>query len=99
VLAMQQRGLSKEFAERLVAEENALDRVQKERDQRKELAKQLAGVQLGVTATQSRLQTRGPGQNGMERLAKLAQKQVEVLQKIFEKETPKNQPIQLAQVN
>ena len=99
VLAMQQRGLSKEFAERLVAEENALDRVQKERDQRKELAKQLAGVQLGVTATQSRLQTRGPGQNGMERLAKLAQKQVEFLQKIFEKETPKNQPIQLAQVN
>lgn len=95
--------ITAEFNKRVEAEKKRAEEQQKAAEQeqarRAELAKQLAGVQLGVTATQSRLQTRGPGQNGMERLAKLAQKQVEVLQKIFEKETPKGQPIQLAQVN
>lgn len=83
----------KRAAEQQKAQEQELAR-------RAELVKQLAGTQIGVTATESRLQTRGPAQNGMERIAKLAQKQVELLQKIFEQggEVPEIEMPQLVQV-
>lgn len=93
VLALQQRGLSKEFAERLVAEENALDRVQKERDERQEAAKQLAGVQTGVQAVQSRLLTRGPADRGIDRIARAAEKQLAILER-GEKRAEANPPQQ-----
>jgi hypothetical protein len=34
----------------------------------------------------------------MEKIAKLAQEQLAVLQKIFEKDAPENQPVQLVEV-
>lgn len=91
VLALQQRGLSKEFAERLVAEENALDRLQKERDQRTEAAKQLASVQTGTQAVQSRLLTRGPADRGIDRIARAAERQLAIMER-GEKRAEQNQP-------
>jgi hypothetical protein len=97
--------ITAEFSSRVEAEKKATAERQRmaeqEQARRAELVGQLANVQIGTTATQSRLQTRGPAQNGMERLAKLAQKQVEVLQKIFEQggQIPNDPGIQLVQVN
>jgi len=82
VLALQQRGLSKEFAERLVAEENAIENVKKQRDEKQEAAKQLAGVQTGVQAVQSRLLTRGQADRGIDKIARFAEKQVKALDEL-----------------
>lgn len=99
VAALQQQGLSKAIAERLVAEEKALDRVQEERDKRREAATQLAGVQTGVQAVESRLQTRGQAERGIDRVARGVEKQVKILQEIRDKEVPQPRPgVQLVEV-
>jgi hypothetical protein len=94
--------ITAEFNERVEAEKKRTEEQQKAAEEQQakqaELVKQIAGVPTSVSATQSRLQTRGPAQNSMEKIAKLAQEQLAVLQKIFEKDAPENQPVQLVEV-
>ena len=94
--------ITAEFNERVEAEKKRTEEQQKAAEEQQakqaELVKQIAGVPTAVSATQSRLQTRGPAQNSMEKIAKLAQEQLAVLQKIFEKDAPENQPVQLVEV-
>jgi hypothetical protein len=95
--------ITAEFSSRVEAEKKATAERQRmaeqEQAKRAELVGQLASVPTAIAATQSRLQTRGPAQSGMEKMTKLAEKQLAFLQKIFEKETPQIQPLQLVQVN
>jgi hypothetical protein len=95
--------ITAEFQSRVEAEKKATEERQRvaeqEQARRAELVSQIANVPTAVSATQSRLQTRGPAQSGMEKMTKLAEKQLAFLQKIFEKEAPKVQPLQLVQVN
>lgn len=102
VMALMQRGLSEDFAKRIVAEENALTRIEQQRDQRKQAAQQLAGVQTGVQAVESRLQTRGRSDSGLDRIARAAERQVKLLENIDQRgqqQQPQANRIRFAEVN
>jgi hypothetical protein len=94
--------ITADFSSRVEAEKKATAERQamaeQEQARRADIISRLANAPTSVQAMQSRLLTRGPAQNSMEKIAKLAQKQIEILQKIFEKENPQNQPVQIVQV-
>jgi hypothetical protein len=95
--------ITAEFSSRVEAEKKATAERQRiaeqEQARRADIISQITNAPTSVQATQSRLLTRGPAQNSMEKIAKLAEKQIAILQKIFEKDAPKDQPLQLVQVN
>lgn len=76
---LEQQGLDKATAQRLAAEQSALE---KEKEAKAEIAKIDPGpnsVTLGSTAVQSRLLTRGPAERGIDKIAKATEATVDKL--------------------
>jgi len=76
---LEQQGLDKATAQRLAAEQAALE---KEKEAKAEIAKIDPGpnsVTLGSTAVQSRLLTRGPAERGIDKIAKATEATVDKL--------------------